>query len=237
MRRLSVWCRDSWPARWLQPLVRKQPIDNKWKSLERGASRSQRLRFESKGLLKGGWEQRVRHTSTRTVGRVLSTRIGAAAFGLLVLGCGSAAPSTSAIPSTSAVVTSPTATAPSPTPPQATLAVAGSRYGQIIVDGSGRTLYLFDIERDLMPRCYGACAVAWPPLIASDVSPSGTALEKALIATSARSDGSRQVTYNGHPLYYYVGDRSAGEIKCQAVVEFGGGWYVLDSKGNKISAP
>jgi len=44
-----------------------------------------------------------------------------------------------------------------------------------------------------------------------------------------------QLTYNGHPLYYYAGDHSAGEIKCQAVSEFGGGWYVIDAQGNKIS--
>jgi len=91
----------------------------------------------------------------------------------------------------------------------AQLATAESRYGRILVDGSGRTVYLFDIERDPTPRCYDACAVSWPPLLAT--------------------------TASGHPLYYYVGDRNVGDIKCQAVIEFGGGWYVVDSRGNKIT--
>jgi len=102
------------------------------------------------------------------------------------------------------------------------------------VDGSGRTLYLFDIERDRVPRCYGACAVNWPPFLAATASTSDPNLSQTLIATSARNDGSQQVTYNGHPLYYYVGDHSAGQILCQAVVEFGGGWFVIDTRGNKI---
>jgi predicted lipoprotein with Yx(FWY)xxD motif len=65
----------------------------------------------------------------------------------------------------------------------------------------------------------------------------GQDLSQSLIATAKRTDGSTQVTYNGHLLYYYVGDRSPGEIKCQAAVEYGGGWYVLDLHGNKISTP
>ena len=115
------------------------------------------------------------------------------------------------------------------------LATADSRYGRIVVDGSARTLYLFDIERDAIPRCYDACAVNWPPMLATTASTSDQRLNAALIGVSKRKNGSRQLTYNGHPLYYYVGDRSAGEIKCQAVIEFGGGWYVIDTRGNKIT--
>jgi predicted lipoprotein with Yx(FWY)xxD motif len=117
------------------------------------------------------------------------------------------------------------------------LSVASSRYGKIIVDGSGRTLYLFDIERDHMPLCKAACAVAWPPLLAAGAAASAPELDQALIATVVRNDGALQLAYNGHPLYYYAGDHAAGEIKCQAVIEFGGGWYVMDSQGNKISTP
>jgi predicted lipoprotein with Yx(FWY)xxD motif len=132
-----------------------------------------------------------------------------------------------------------TATAPSPqaSVQPATLTVANSRYGKIIVDSSGRTLYLFDAESSAVPRCYGPCATAWPPLLTSSAPIAGQDLSQSLIATAKRTDGSTQVTYNGHLLYYYVGDRSPGEIKCQAAVEYGGGWYVLDLHGNKISAP
>ncbi len=62
-------------------------------------------------------------------------------------------------------------------------------------------------------------------------------LNQELIRTAARSDGSPQLVYNGHPLYYYAGDGAPGEIKCQAVIEFGGGWYVIDAAGNKIATP
>jgi predicted lipoprotein with Yx(FWY)xxD motif len=140
-------------------------------------------------------------------------------------------------PSTSTPVSaSPAAGSPTlPAKPQ--LASANSRYGRIVVDGSGRALYLFDIERDATPRCYDACAVSWPPLRATTASTSDPQLSQALIGVANRKDGSRQVTYNGHPLYYYIGDRAPGEIKCQAVIEYGGGWYVVDIRGNRITAP
>jgi predicted lipoprotein with Yx(FWY)xxD motif len=95
---------------------------------------------------------------------------------------------------------------------------------------------MFDIELDRVPKCYGACAAAWPPLVSRVDPVSASGLDQALATTSTRREGSKQVMYNGHPLYYYVGDRVPGEIKCQAVVEYGGGWYVLDVKGNKITA-
>jgi predicted lipoprotein with Yx(FWY)xxD motif len=164
-----------------------------------------------------------------------------AGVALVLLACGSTQPSApvSRSQSPSSVQASPAATSPTPSA-QFALSVANSRYGKIIIDRSGRTLYLFDIESDRSPVCNGACALAWPPFLASGASgaaPSAPELDQALIATAVRNDGSLQLTYNGHPLYYYAGDHAAGEIKCQAVVEFGGGWYVIDAKGNKISTP
>jgi len=166
-------------------------------------------------------------------------RLAAVAF--LLLACGSLGPSVTVTfsPSPSSIGTSPAAASPT-TSAQVAISVANSRYGKIIVDGSGRTLYLFDIERDHMPICNSACAVAWPPFLASG-APSGGALapelDQSLVATAVRNDGSLQLTYNRHPLYYYAGDHSAGEIKCQAAIEFGGAWYVIDAQGNKISTP
>ena len=152
------------------------------------------------------------------------------------MACGSPATSSSQAPapSASAVAASPASVSPSPSG-IARLATSNTRYGRIIVDGSGRTLYLFDIDPELTPKCYDACALAWPPLLANSAAASDPLLNDGLIAVSQRTDGSSQLTYNGHPLYYYVGDRSPGEIKCQAVIEFGGGWYVVDPRGNKIT--
>lgn len=133
---------------------------------------------------------------------------------------------------------SPAATAarasPSPSP---TISAATSRYGQIVVDGSGRTLYLFDVESGPQPRCYDACAQAWPPLLTATEPVAGTSLVPTLLSTATRRDGSKQVAYNGHPLYYYAGDRAPGDILCQAAFEFGGGWYVVDLQGDKIRQP
>ena len=161
---------------------------------------------------------------------------------LFVLGaCG--APSTSggfahatadAIPSAPAGVTPvPVAT---PTVP-VNLTIADSRYGKVLVNGSGRVLYLFSADRGGVSSCYTACATAWPPFLVTQAPPAGPALNGALASTTMRNDGTQQATYNGHPLYFYVGDRSPGEIKCQAVVEFGGGWYVVDGQGNEIRTP
>ena len=112
--------------------------------------------------------------------------------------------------------------------------LAESRYGRIIVDGSGRALYLFDADTDERSTCYTACAAAWPPFITSQTPVAGPDLAPALTSTTVREDGARQVTYNRHPLYFYVGDRRPGEVNCQAAVEYGGGWYVLDGQGNRI---
>lgn len=145
-------------------------------------------------------------------------------------------PSPSRSATVAEVASSPTpATAPSPAP--ATVSAASSRYGQILVDGSGRTLYLFDAESGPQPRCYDACAQAWPPLLTAAEPVAGPSLSAGLLTTAMRSDGARQVAYNGHPLYYYAGDHAPGEILCQAAFEYGGGWYVLDLQGNKISQP
>lgn len=160
-----------------------------------------------------------------------------ALLGLLLIACGTPTKSATATPSPTPTAIAPAQSpTPSPSPPD-TLSVAGSRYGKIIVDGQGRTLYLFDAERSTTPKCYGACAVAWPPLLTTVAAVAGGGLSQALIATSGRSDGSMQVTYNGHALYLYAGDRSPGEIKCQAVVEYGGGWFVVDTQGNKVTTP
>ena len=123
------------------------------------------------------------------------------------------------------------ATAMAATP---TIAVHHSRYGRILTDGTGRTLYLFTRERSARSRCYGACATAWPPLIAHGPLAAGRGAHRGLLGTTRRRDGSRQVTYRGHPLYYYVGERRAGQILCQNVTEFGGTWLVVSPAGAAI---
>jgi predicted lipoprotein with Yx(FWY)xxD motif len=112
--------------------------------------------------------------------------------------------------------------------------VMNSRYGRMLFDGRGRAIYLFTRERGSKSRCYGACAVAWPPVYTRGRPRARDAVDAKLLDTITRRGGRRQVTYNGHPLYYYVTDRRAGQITCQDVTEFGGTWLVVDPDGNAI---
>ncbi|MDQ2942800.1 MAG: hypothetical protein M3R21_03920 [Candidatus Dormibacteraeota bacterium] len=117
------------------------------------------------------------------------------------------------------------------------LDVADSRYGQVLVDGKGRILYLFAADTTTQSTCYDACATAWPPFLA-DKGTTVDAMHAAnasLTGTTTRKDGTLHVTYNGHPLYYFEGDKNPGEIKCQAVVNFGAAWYVVDPSGKAIT--
>jgi predicted lipoprotein with Yx(FWY)xxD motif len=112
--------------------------------------------------------------------------------------------------------------------------VDGSRYGQILVDGHGRTLYLFTRDRGGKSRCYGECAKAWPPQLLHGDHLTGQGLDRSKLGATTRRGGARQVTYAGHPLYYYVGDRRPGQILCQNVVEFGGTWLVVSPAGRAV---
>jgi predicted lipoprotein with Yx(FWY)xxD motif len=109
-----------------------------------------------------------------------------------------------------------------------------TRLGTIVVDGRGLSLYLFEADKGSTSVCYGSCAQNWPPLLThgSPVASGGAA--SALLGTTARSDGTTQVTYAGHPLYFFVGDHKAGDTTGEGIEAFGGGWDVLAPNGNKI---
>jgi predicted lipoprotein with Yx(FWY)xxD motif len=112
--------------------------------------------------------------------------------------------------------------------------VMDSRYGRMLFDSRGRAIYLFTREGGTKSRCYGDCAVAWPPVYTRGRPRAGKGVRGALLGTTTRRGGRRQVTYNGHPLYYYVTDVRSGQVTCQDVVEFGGTWLVVDPAGNAI---
>lgn len=144
-------------------------------------------------------------------------------------GCG--ASDESAAPDETAAATT---TAPAPARPRPrrgrTLRAVSSQYGTVVADRAGEALYLFDAERARRPACYGACAAAWPPVLARGVPVAGDGLRSDLLGTVRRRNGRLQVTYRGHPLYYYVSD-APGRILCHDVVEFGGTWLVLGPDG------
>jgi predicted lipoprotein with Yx(FWY)xxD motif len=114
-----------------------------------------------------------------------------------------------------------------------TVSVRDSGLGKILVDGSGRTLYLFERDKG-RSACEGACAQAWPPLIAHGRVSAGGGASTSLVGTVRRPDGTSEVTYAGHPLYRYSGDQSAGDVNGQGSDAFGAEWYVLAANGRKV---
>ncbi len=126
-----------------------------------------------------------------------------------------------------------TASSPAMARPDAgpTLTVRSSSWGRIVFDTKGRALYAFTADSAGRSACSGACAAAWPPYLVRGRLAAGPGTKRSLLGTIRRADGSRQVTYAGKPLYYYVGDRSRGQVLCQNVREFGGLWLVVRPSG------
>lgn len=107
--------------------------------------------------------------------------------------------------------------------------------GQVLVDGRGRTVYLFEKDSGGTSACTGACAAVWPPLTVSGQPTAGPGVQQALLGTIARPGGGMQVTYNGHPLYGFVKDTGPGQAKGQGVNGFGGLWYAVTAAGSAAS--
>ena len=116
----------------------------------------------------------------------------------------------------------------------ATVKVVDSQFGRVIADRRGEAFYLFDKEKGKRSRCYGECAVAWPPVLTKGKPRAGNGADADLLGTTKRRNGKLQVTYNGHPLYYYKDDEP-GRILCHNVDEFGGLWLVVNPRGNAVS--
>jgi predicted lipoprotein with Yx(FWY)xxD motif len=161
--------------------------------------------------------------------------LGAAAMiALLVVGCGSSNNSSS---STSAAGTpnyqgagSSTTTAAASGP--ATVAVANNpKLGQIVVDGKGRTVYLFEKDDSADESyCYGGCAKVWTPVTTTG-TPQANGVPASKISTFKRKDGTTQVSFDGHPLYYYVDDTKPGDANGNNLDQFGAEWYAMHPNG------
>jgi predicted lipoprotein with Yx(FWY)xxD motif len=152
------------------------------------------------------------------------------AFAFAATACGTGYTASSPAPG------GPTGPAPSPAANNSstTISVASTNVGQVLVDGAGRTVYLFEADKGKDSTCYNACAQAWPPVTTAAGPQSGPGASSALLGTSARTDGTTEVTYGGHPLYYFVADKKAGDLTGQGINQFGGKWYVLAPGGQKI---
>jgi predicted lipoprotein with Yx(FWY)xxD motif len=169
------------------------------------------------------------------------------ATGLLALalaGCGggsstnsSSAASASAYPQTTSTTASAAPAAPAASGASvATVSVAhNSGLGSILVAGpKGRTVYLFAADKGPSSTCSGACAEVWPPVTTTASPKAAAGADSADLGTITRSDGTKQVTYKGHPLYYYVGDPNGGQTSGQGINSFGAAWYVLSPSGSEV---
>jgi predicted lipoprotein with Yx(FWY)xxD motif len=181
---------------------------------------------------------------------------------LLVAGCASkksaasnsaapsiAAPSSAAAPATTSAAAAAAPSSAAAVAPAATAAAAGSSaagpagpasvdiktgpLGKYLTDASGKTLYLYTPDTSPTSTCYGQCIAFWPALLTNGAPQAGSGATQTLLATSPRTDGTSQVTYNGHPLYYFKGDKAAGDTSGQGKE---GTWFVLSPAGMQIGS-
>jgi predicted lipoprotein with Yx(FWY)xxD motif len=166
-----------------------------------------------------------------------ATAMGAAA---LLAGCGSSSSSSSNSTAASTPASTPTqstaaSTSTAAATPGVAVATKHSKLGTILAAGpQQRTVYLFEADKGTSSTCDGDCANDWPP-VTTDGAPtvSGSAVS-ADLGTTTRKDGTKQVTYKGHPLYFFDDDKDSGDTEGQGSKAFGAGWYVMKANGSKI---
>jgi predicted lipoprotein with Yx(FWY)xxD motif len=157
--------------------------------------------------------------------------LAACAFGVLLA---SACSSSSGTSSYQKPATSAGSTAASSSAGPAGITTAQNPLGTILTDDHGRAVYLFVADKGTTSTCSGDCAKEWPPLTTTGAPVAGAGVNAAMLSTSPRSDGTTQLTYNGHPLYYYDDDKGPGTTKGQGETSYGANWYVLTPAGVKI---
>ena len=155
------------------------------------------------------------------------------AMALVAAGCGSSAGRS---PYSSAGYGSPVPAAAPTRVAAAAVGAARTPLGRVVVDGKGRTLYLFEKDTNHRSACYGQCATYWTPLLTNGKPVARAGAKQSLLGTTRRTNGSQQVTYAGHPLYRFIEDRQAGQTRGEGLVEFGAGWDVLSPAGEKIES-
>jgi predicted lipoprotein with Yx(FWY)xxD motif len=141
--------------------------------------------------------------------------VGATTLVLIAAGCGGAIPSSDGGP--------------------ATLKLTSSKDGRYLVESQGHSLYLFEKDEGGESYCNGACAAVWPALETGAMPHAGAGVDAAALGTIKRDDGDMQVTYHGHPLYYYAADASTpGKTKGEDIEQFGDGWYLVRAGGKSV---
>jgi len=167
--------------------------------------------------------------------------IGLMAAAVVAAACGSASPyaaapsaSPTSAPSASPAYPSPAPVA-SPAPVGTSIGVASTRLGKVLVGPTGRTIYLFLADSSTKSACNSAgCVQAWPPVLTKGAPRAGAGVNASLLGTIKRADGTTEVTYAGHPLYYFISDTKPGDLTGQGIDAFGAPWYVVSPSGMQI---
>jgi predicted lipoprotein with Yx(FWY)xxD motif len=162
---------------------------------------------------------------------------GAVGAALLVAACSSGSSSTAATSSSPAAAPPASSSAPASGSAGATvITTASSSAGTFLTDGSGRAVYLWVKDTGDASTCTGACAGAWPPVTTTGTPTASGGAMASDLGTITRSDGSKQVTYDGHPLYYFVGDSGPGTAAGQGSDGFGAKWWLVSPTGSDVTA-
>lgn len=117
------------------------------------------------------------------------------------------------------------------------VALRSTSIGHVLVGPNGHTLYMFAADHTKLSTCYSACALSWPPLLTVGAPAAGTGVKASLLGTTKRKNGKLQVTYAGHPLYFFSFDKTAGSTKGEGLHAFGANWWALSASGAKILKP
>jgi len=146
-------------------------------------------------------------------------------------------PMTSTTPTASPTPTTPTTTStPSPTPSEPAdgtgITARTSDFGTILFDARGQAIYIWEVEKTSEAECYDGCAELWPPVLTTGEPVAGDGVRGALLGTTRRTDGTVQVTYNGHPLYFYAHE-GPGEVECHNIATHGGLWWAVTTAGDR----
>jgi predicted lipoprotein with Yx(FWY)xxD motif len=116
------------------------------------------------------------------------------------------------------------------------ITTATTSAGSVLTDGSGRAVYLWVKDTGNTSACSGACAGAWPPVTTTSTATASGGASASDLGTITRSDGTKQVTYDGHPLYYYAGDSGSGMASGQGSDSFGAKWWLVSPSGSDVTA-
>lgn len=159
------------------------------------------------------------------------------AVALIVLvapGCATSGDSPEAERSTPEATPSATPTTSAATTPDSGTTITSGRsdYGSVLFDADQQAIYIWQLERSSTPKCYDDCATEWPPVLTEGKPVASGDIDRAKLGTTERSDGSIQVTYNDHPLYYYAHEEP-GEVTCHDVATHGGTWWAVQPSGRR----